>query len=192
MAEGSGSDPVERRCRQLIFLVAQQNKDAFGELYHELASIVRGYLTVRVSDESTVNDIFQETFIAVWRNAGAYAGSSRVLSWVIAITRHKMMDALRVKYRIDRQNEELASDCVVSHEDFADNLSELLTVQTVIQRLDDISRELIHLVFQIGLSYGEVANILHIPEGTVKSRMAAIKNTIRNQLGGEIGARRMQ
>jgi RNA polymerase sigma-70 factor, ECF subfamily len=140
-----------------------------------------------LNDEHVIYDILQETFIAVWKNSRQFLGDSRVSTWIVGIARNKMLDVLRKLYRQDEKWIPLEMEAVVVEEDFSEEVSERISLQTVLQHTTESTRELLHLIFTLGMTYKEAAEVLKIPEGTVKSRMYGIKNELRKKLGREVG-----
>jgi RNA polymerase sigma-70 factor, ECF subfamily len=149
--------------------------------------MIYGYLKSRLNDEHVIYDILQETFIAVWKNSRQFLGDSRVSTWIVGIARNKMLDVLRKLYRQDEKWIPLEMEAVVVEEDFSEEVSERISLQTVLQHTTESTRELLHLIFTLGMTYKEAAEVLKIPEGTVKSRMYGIKNELRKKLGREVG-----
>jgi RNA polymerase sigma-70 factor, ECF subfamily len=149
--------------------------------------MIYGYLKSRLNDEHVIYDILQETFIAVWKNSRQFLGDSRVSTWIVGIARNKMLDVLRKLYRQDEKWIPLEMEAVVVEEDFSEEVSERISLQTVLQHTTEGTRELLHLIFTLGMTYKEAAEVLKIPEGTVKSRMYGIKNELRKKLGREVG-----
>jgi RNA polymerase sigma-70 factor, ECF subfamily len=149
--------------------------------------MIYGYLKSRLNDEHVIYDILQETFIAVWKNSRQFLGDSRVSTWIVGIARNKMLDVLRKLYRRDEKWIPLEMEAVVVEEDFSEEVSERISLQTVLQHTTESTRELLHLIFTLGMTYKEAAEVLKIPEGTVKSRMYGIKNELRKKLGREVG-----
>lgn len=91
------------------------------------------------------------------------------------------MDALRGKYKYGNTSVEIG-ELNVNEDDFSEDLTDKLALNEALKRLNADSKELLYLVYNIGLSYKEIASILKIPEGTVKSRMHSIKNDLKKQL----------
>jgi len=169
---------------RLKYLLAETSKgdmDSFAILYKELVNIIYGYLKSRLDMEDTIQDILQDTFMAVWKNSHLYNGQASVVSWVVSIARNKMMDALRRKYKHENASVKI-NELTISTDDFTEDLTDKLVLKGALKQLNADSKELLYLVYNMGLSYKETASILEIPEGTVKSRMYSIKNDLRKQL----------
>jgi len=126
-----------------------------------------------VRNEATAEDLISEVFLDVWRQAGRFEGRSAVSTWLLAIARFKALSALR-----GRKDAELDDDFVEAIEDVSDtpevvvqkkDKSEVL--RTCIEALTPEHREIIDLVYYHEKSVEEVAEIVGIPENTVKTRM---------------------
>jgi RNA polymerase sigma-70 factor (ECF subfamily) len=126
-----------------------------------------------VRNESTAEDLISEVFLDVWRQANRFEGRSAVSTWLLAIARFKALSVLR-----RRSEQELDDEKAAAIEDTADNpeivtqkknKSELL--RKCLTALSADHREIIDLVYYHEKSVEEVAEIVGIPENTVKTRM---------------------
>jgi len=128
---------------------------------------------VRRRDEQVAEDLIGEVFLDVWRQAGKFEGRSAVSTWLLAITRFKALSALR--RRKDLELEEEAANAIedtsddpevaVTKKDTSEALRECLT------GLSREHREIVDLVYYHEKSVEEVAEIVGIPENTVKTRL---------------------
>ena len=126
-----------------------------------------------VRNEATAEDIVSEVFLDVWRQAGRFEGRSAVSTWLLSITRFKALSLLR-----RRREGELDEASMEALEDSSDDPGIALQKKdkgTVLRRcLEALSaehREIVDLVYYHEKSVQEVAEIVGIPEGTVKTRM---------------------
>lgn len=126
-----------------------------------------------VRNQAAAEDLISEVFLDVWRQAGRFEGRSQVTTWLLSIARFKALSSLR-----RRPEAELDEDEAAAVEDGADDPS--ITLQKkdkgalLRQCLDALSvehREIIDLVYYHEQSVDEVAQVLGIPAGTVKTRM---------------------
>jgi RNA polymerase sigma factor (sigma-70 family) len=167
----------------LISRMASGDEKAFEELYNANARKVFAYLRSRNIDEQTAADILQNTFLAAWRSAGRFRGGAKVITWLIAIARHKMADEMRMRER----TRAAPLESVTGGHDPTGQTEERLSVRQAVQSLGEEHRELLHLVFVLGMNYAEAAEVLEVPEGTIKSRMFALKKQLAGQLATEVG-----
>ena len=135
------------------------------KIYHFVLRIVR--------DAALAEDVVSETFIDVWRHADRYAGRSSVSTWLIGIARHRALTAAR-----RRPTEPLDCDAVRNVVDPASDpeaaLGQKDTGAALRGALTALSREhaeIIDLVYYQEKSIRESAEVLGIPENTVKTRM---------------------
>jgi RNA polymerase sigma-70 factor, ECF subfamily len=126
-----------------------------------------------VRNESAAEDLISEVFLDVWRQAGSFEGRSAVSTWLLAIARYKALSALR-----RQPEEELDENIAEAIEDTSDDpevaVQKKDTSQILRKCLTSLSaehREIIDLVYYHEKSIEEVAQIVGIPENTVKTRM---------------------
>src|SRR5262249_24001962 len=119
--------------------------------------------------ESAVSDVFLD----VWRHAGTFKGKSEVSTWLFGIARHKALTLLK-----RQPHEQLTEEFAESIEDTTDSPETVMQkrqtrtiVADCLVKLSRAHREIISLVYYHGKTIDEVADILQIPRGTVKTRM---------------------
>ena len=135
----------------------------FGELYEEYAGAVYSYLVFKLRDSQLAEDVLQDTFLAVHQNNHSVQEISSPKAWILAIARNKMVDALRKRPPVENVPVDTLRD--VGCEPASDLLfSEALT------QLDEVDRTIMYGLYAEGLTCQELAQILDIPEGTVKSK----------------------
>jgi len=164
----------------LIAAVAAGDHTALRELFERHAPWVAGRLR-RALPVDAVEDVLQETFIAIWRGAGRYQSTGEVGAWIWGIARRQAAMWLR-KHR--RPEPVFATE---SAEDAANIAIQRVDLQRAFNRLGPSGtelRELAWLVFVEDRTTGEVANILDVPEGTIKSRVHRLRRRLRVYLGG--------
>ena len=134
-------------------------------VYRWLARIVR--------DEALAEDLVSEVFLDVWRQAAAFKARSSVSTWLFAIARYKALSARR--RRIDIELEQEVAAGIVDPADDPERALEKKSRDELLRRclrmLTPEHGEVIDLVYYHGKSVKDVADIIGIPEATVKSRM---------------------
>jgi RNA polymerase sigma-70 factor (ECF subfamily) len=163
---------------QLVQLIAQGDLQAFGELYDRYSVLVFSLSLRMVQDHGEAEDILQETFIGIWKNAGSFSESlGNLTSWIIILTRNKAIDHLR---RRQRQRSILVVtpdpgflDETSSKDDLNGSLSSDVTthIRGLVAGLTAKERQAIELAFFDGFTYIQVAEKLGEPLGTVKARI---------------------
>jgi RNA polymerase sigma-70 factor (ECF subfamily) len=157
----------------LIGRIANGDRLAMQVLYARHHVRVFRFVVRLVRNESTAEDLISEVFLDIWRQAGRFEGRSSVSTWMLAIARFKALSALR-----RRPNEELDEDSHVAIEDGSDDPQVALEkkdksalIRKCLEGLSTQHREIIDLVYYHDKSVEEVAQVVGIPENTVKTRM---------------------
>jgi len=164
------------RARALLALVAAGNESAFEELYRLLSRRVCAFARRMIENADSADEIMVDTMHEVWKTAGRYRGDSRVTTWVLGIARNKVLMAMRS--RPNARYEDIDDFADIIDSEVPDGFALLAQKQTseLIQRcirgLSEKHRECIHLTHFDDMSMPEIAAVLGIPEGTVKSRLS--------------------
>ncbi len=184
-------DPTACDDAALLTRIGQGDEDAMAAFYRVHGRVVLGQVLLVVGDRVLAEEIVQDTMLAVWRGAGSFRGESSVRSWVIAIARRKTRDRLRGQ-RLRVVDDSFLADQPGSGpgpEVMALDRAELAEVTRAIRELAPAHREVLGLAFGSGLSLPEVADVLEIPVGTVKSRLASARTAL-NRILDEKGQNR--
>jgi RNA polymerase sigma-70 factor, ECF subfamily len=157
----------------LIGRIATGDRLAMQVLFARHHVRVYRFVLRLVRDESVAEDLISEVFLDVWRQAGRFEGRSQVSTWLLAIARFKALSALR-----RRPDEELDDETAEAIEDPSDDPEVVLdkkdksaAIRKCLAKLSAEHREIIDLVYYHEKSVEEVAQIVGIPENTVKTRM---------------------
>jgi len=157
----------------LIGRIANGDRLAMQVLYARHHVRVFRFVVRLVRDEATAEDLISEVFLDVWRQAGRFEGRSAVSTWMLAIARFKALSVLR-----RRPDQELDEETAGAIEDPSDDPAAALEKKdksTMLRKcltgLSAEHREIIDLVYYHEKSVEEVAEIVGIPENTVKTRM---------------------
>lgn len=165
---------------QLLRRIGQGDEDAMAAFYREHGRVVLAQVLLVARERVLAEEIVQDTMFAVWRGAGSFRGESSARSWVIAIARRQTRDRLRGR-RLRVVDDAFLADQPSSSpgpEVMALDRADLAEVTGAIRELAASHREVLGLVFGSGLSLPEVAGVLEIPVGTVKSRLTAARTAL--------------
>jgi RNA polymerase sigma-70 factor, ECF subfamily len=165
---------------ELLRRIGQGDEDAMAAFYREHSRVVLAQVLLVTGERVLAEEILQDTMLAVWRGAGSFRGESSARSWVIAIARRRTRDRLRSR-RLRVVDDAFLADQPGSGpgpEVTALDRAELAEVTAAIRELAASHREVLGLVFGSGLSLPEVAGVLEIPVGTVKSRLTAARSAL--------------
>ena len=168
----------------LLRRIGQGDEDAMAAFYREHGQVVLAQVLLVTGERVLAEEILQDTMLAVWRGAGSFRGESSVRSWVIAIARRQTRDRLRGQ-RLRVVDDAFLADQPGSGpgpEVMALDRAELAEVRDAIRELAPAHREVLGLAFGAGFSLPEVAGVLEIPVGTVKSRLTAARTALNGIL----------
>lgn len=159
---------------------------AFAELVRRYQQELFAFLQRFLADANMADDVFQETFVLVHRNARTFDPQRRFRPWLFAIAANKARDHRRASARHPAQSldnttgsDESTAFVDLMESDIAAPLDELSSaedialVQQVLGQLPEMYREVLLLSFFHRFAYKEMARMLDIPLGTVKSRLHA-------------------
>jgi RNA polymerase sigma-70 factor (ECF subfamily) len=170
-----------RSDQQLIEGVVAGDRTALRELYGRHAPWLLLRLRRRSSDPEMVEEVLQDTFVAVWRKAGSYSGRGEVAAWIWGIGVRRLIDRLRKAQRLAKLPER-RSDVVVSAEDEVLLGVEFGDLAGALSRLSPELRSVVQATVLDGLTTKEAAQLLGIPVGTVKTRMMRARAQLREEL----------
>jgi RNA polymerase sigma-70 factor, ECF subfamily len=159
----------------LVQRLLKRDVSAFEELYERHARMVYGLVLRIVQQASTAEEVVQDIFLQLWRNASQYDISrGPFLPWLLAVARNRALDQLRLKSERQRRREEQTEELppVVTAPDFEGSLDEkrrAIRVRELIASLQPQQKCAIELAYFEGLSHSEIAAKLQEPLGTVKS-----------------------
>jgi RNA polymerase sigma-70 factor (ECF subfamily) len=169
----------------LITAVAGRDDGALRELFSRHAPWLAGRLR-RVLPPSVVEDVLQETFIAVWRGARGYRGQGQAGAWMWGIARRQA--ALWARRNGPPTPVEAALETPTSTDDPQAMAVARMDLASAVGSLGEAGspeRELWRLLYEEDRSVADVAGRLGIPEGTVKSRAHRVRSLLRAALRQE-------
>ena len=169
---------------ELVRAVARGDRVAFEQLYRQTAPWLAVRLRRRCADDQLVAEVMQETYLAVWRAAGGFAGatvSGSAVGWLWTIAARRLVDAFR---RRARESAPPLPVQPVSPAAEDEALSEVVgdEVGVALARLAPELRQVLQAMVVDGLTVRETAALLAVPEGTVKTRARRARLAMREAL----------
>jgi RNA polymerase sigma-70 factor, ECF subfamily len=173
----------------LLREVAAGNEEPIGTLYSRYAPIVFG-MAAQALGKTSAEEIVQDVFVAVWRGAASFdpeKGSAR--AWLLQIAHYRIANALRTRGRRPRTVEDPDGEEAARLADPAPDQAEEAwlahrrqILERALEQLPPPQRQALGLAFFSDLSHGEVARVLGLPLGTVKSRLRTGIAQMRSRL----------
>jgi RNA polymerase sigma-70 factor (ECF subfamily) len=140
----------------------------------------------RLRDRQRAEDAVQETFTAVWRSAASYRPErGPAAPWLYAVARNAIIDRMRAKVEPAAEAPDLAS-AEPGPADRAESSYVSWRVHRALEELPEKEREVLELAYWSEMSQSEVAEYLHIPLGTVKTRTRSALARLAGVLEGEL------
>lgn len=169
----------------MIVRIASGDEAALRDFYLLYEAPLFNFVDSILNDRAASYDIVNEVMLEVWRKAKSFEGRAQVRTWLFSIGRNKSIDLLRRKK--NRSLEELEPEMPdtdskgveeqISQTELAQRMSACLG------RLGASHREVLHLAFFEDLPQADIATVMGVPLGTVKSRMHHAKDAMRHCLG---------
>jgi RNA polymerase sigma-70 factor, ECF subfamily len=178
-----GNEDDEER---LVRRVAKGDRTAFEELYRRTSPWLIVRLRRRCSDEQIVAEVMQETYLAVWRAAGSFAGAAvggSAVGWMWTIASRRLVDAFRRRAHHAEVPAAVLVETVApaaEEEALAGAVGD--AVGSALRDLAPELRQVLQSMVLDGLSVRETAVLLGLPEGTVKTRARRARIAMREAL----------
>ena len=173
----------------LLRRAGRGDQAAFGELYDALSPLVYGVVLKVVRDPSHAEEVSQEVFVELWRLAARFDGTKgSARTWAATLAHRRAIDRVRSEQATRNRQDRDANHAVREHDTVAaevESSMDQVRVRKAMSRLSDIQREAVELAYFGGHTYREVAVLLDVAEGTVKSRIRDGMIRLRDELGGE-------
>ena len=166
---------------ELVAALRQKEEDAFTYLYDHYSGALHGIIKQIVQDTELANDVMQEAFVNIWRRIDSYDESKgRLFTWMLNVARNAAIDKTRSKgfqqslRQMPLDGETITASVKPGIDDFG--------LKKVIYKLKEEHRQLIDLSYFQGYTHEQIAQVLHIPLGTVKTRIRSALTQLRASL----------
>ena len=172
--EGATDEVLMRRVAEL------DDRRAFSELYDRYGNLVYNAGMRHLRDRTLAEDLVQDVFVSVWRNAASFDPSKAGFStWVYRIARNRATDLGRRRSARARTVSPPQGEEGLSEPDEVDEILRTFDVMGALSEVSEAHREVLALAYFGGLSQREISRRTGIPLGTVKSRTTAALRALR-------------
>lgn len=169
----------------LLEMMAAENESAFEALYNKYAHTVQAFISLRLSSDEDVRDVFADTWMGCWRSAKTFRADSHVLTWILSIARRQIYMKRRKPQLPDEVDQVELDSITDDHLGPVELVDKDLAMGIIREKIDALPGEMAYtvtLAWLHELSYPEIASLLDVPVGTVKSRLARARQILRPQL----------
>ena len=155
-------------------MLRRQDTSAFVYLYDNYAPTLNGIILTIINDRHRAGDVLQEVFVKIWRHIDQYdASKGRLFTWMYNIARNSAIDATRRK---EWQKSKINNPLTADHNALMENNSSSganSDLKNSVGVLKEEHKVLVDMSYFQGYTQAEIAKILGIPLGTVKTRLRA-------------------
>ena len=165
---------------QLIWKIAQGDREALAALYSVCRSSVYGFAMSILKDRGDAEDVLQDVFVKVWQSASGYQAQGKPMAWLLTITKNFSTSILRSRGRVSELPEDLPAEGGSVRSDNKIVLSAAMSV------LAGDERQIVMLHAVSGMRHREIAQLLSLPLSTVLSKYNRAKKKLQREIqGGE-------
>ncbi|MFG3281543.1 sigma-70 family RNA polymerase sigma factor [Streptomyces sp. NPDC048111] len=172
----------------LLERVAQGDQRAFSSLYDAVGGSVLGVVRAVVRDPAQSEEVAQEVLVDVWRTAARYRRDrGSVMNWVLTLAHRRAVDRVRsAQAATEREHKAALLAQTPAFDEVAEEVDRRLEreqVRRCLRTLTELQRQSVTLAYYRGMTYREVAELLTVPLGTVKTRLRDGLIRLRDCLG---------
>jgi RNA polymerase sigma-70 factor (ECF subfamily) len=196
------AETAEAEDLRLVEALREGTEGAYEELIQRFQQPVYALALRLLGDQGEACDVVQEVFLKVFRNIGSFRGQSSLKTWMYRITVNEAYNARRWFFRHRRREVELDNnpdetrnwkenipDSTRSPFDVACDRERHVMIDRALEKINPIFREAVVLRDTMDRSYEEIAQILGVSLGTVKSRILRGREALREELASSLQAR---
>ncbi|MFG3343443.1 RNA polymerase sigma factor [Streptomyces sp. NPDC048018] len=157
----------------------------FDDIYATWCHDVLRWAKRRCLDPEEAEDVVQQVFLDVWLHSGRYcSGRGGIGQWIYGITAHKSADAAAAVMRRHAKVQRLARGPVDRRHDACADMVERIVMDTEMASISGQQRRVLWLAYYVDLTQAEIARLLDLPLGTVKSHSRRALRSMARALGG--------
>jgi RNA polymerase sigma-70 factor (ECF subfamily) len=172
----------------LLALVATGDKAAFARLYDATASRLFGLARRLLIDAAQAEEVTQEVYLEIWQSATRYEPTrGSAMAWMLTLAHRRAVDRIRSAQSSRNRDTKIGiRDFDREYDQVAETVEvriETERVKRALEKLTELQRQAVTLAYFKGLSHSEVAAMLHVPVGTVKTRLRDGMIRLRDEMG---------
>lgn len=172
----------------LLHRVAEGDQTAFAALYDQIAPRVLGLIRRLLVDPAQSEEVAQEVFLEIWQTASRFdAKKGGAATWILTMAHRRAVDRIRASQSSrDRDTKVGIRDFAPEYDHVAETVEVTIEherVKRAMSRLTELQRQAVSLAYYGGYSHSEVAELLSVPIGTVKTRLRDGMIRLRDEMG---------
>lgn len=169
--------------QELVALLQQRQEKSFDYLYDNYSGALLGVVGGIISDQETARDVLQDVFVNIWRKIESYdPAKGRLFTWMMNIARNAAIDKIRSRnYQDSLKNHPIPDNADITLPATAAQVDDV-GLRKVLSQLKDEHRVLVDLSYFQGYTHEEIARVMNIPLGTVKTRIRSALIHLRNMI----------
>jgi len=170
--------------RELLARIANKDESAMEAFYNQYHKLVYRFTLNRMYRAEDAAEVLNCVMFEVWRTAHRFIGYSKVKTWLLGITKFKIIDSLRktVKHEGYEVTEIQADESMLSALDMLAQSERMVVFNKALSKLGEKHRQVIYLTFFEERTYVEISQIVGCPVGTVKTRMVRARYILKHEL----------
>ena len=159
------------------------DEGAFAELFHQYKKLVYKTAYLLLGNAEEAEDLLQEVFLQVYRSLSTFCPEKGAFTtWLYRVTVNCYLSQRRKHHLLLTSLESIPPLALAKHPSFPERVEDEETVGRALGRLGEKLRTILILRYYLELSYAEIAQVLNIPVGTVKSRLDLALKTLQKEL----------
>ncbi len=167
--DDEGVDETER---SLVAGLRSGEVDAIERMYQRWGRLVYSLALRSLGNASDAEDVTQQVFVAAWQGRQSFDPErAKLATWLMAITRHKIVDAHEARVRRQRELEALMEAVYLQSLNWTDQIADSVAMTQELERLEPVPQQIMRLAFYDRLTHTQIAAKLGLPLGTVKSHI---------------------
>ena len=168
---------------ELVRQLKLHEEQAFQHLYDHYSKSLFTVICQLVPQQDAAEDVLQQVFIKIWKNIHSYdVVKGRLFTWMLNIARNQAIDYTRSKeFNKAGKTVALSEDVYTDREGSSAKVRDI-GLKRVLEGLPEESRKVLELSFFSGYSHQEIATMLQLPLGTVKTKIRAIIIELRKRI----------
>ncbi len=168
----------------LLRQISEGHDAAMEVFFRKYSPVVYRYALKSSGDTALANEVLNDVMLDVWKKPLRFEAKSKLSTWLISITRFKLIDRYRQNKRhfSDELDEKIVDETIQTGDELIEAAQNAKFVKQCMDGLAQVQKEIMHLAFFEELSYPEIAIIVDCPEGTVKSRVYHAKEALKKCL----------